>query len=69
MSDGSHRKMTRESAKDLIGLFLVLAIIIATMLAFQKSFRDPEGDTQKNWYYENIAPPAKGQGAPQRSTR
>lgn len=53
--------MSKETARDLIGLFLVLGIIIAGMLAFNKKFRDPQGDAQKEWYYQRIAPPGAAQ--------
>ncbi len=53
--------MTKEAARDLIGLFLVLGMIVAGMLAFNKKFRDPQGDAQKDWYYERVAPPGGAQ--------
>ena len=53
--------MSKETARDLIGLFLVLGMIIAGMLAFNKKFRDPQGDAQKEWYYKRIAPPGASQ--------
>lgn len=49
--------MTNEAAKDLVMLFLTLALIVAGMIAFNKQFRDPGGDAQKDWYYERVAPP------------
>lgn len=45
-------------------LFLVLALIIGAMLAFRKQFRDTEGDAQRDWYYQRVAPPKSGQAAP-----
>lgn len=53
---GGHRKMTREAAKDLIGLMLVLALIVGAMLMFRKQFRDPAGEAERDWYYQKIAP-------------
>lgn len=55
--EGAHRQMTSEAAKDLVMLFLVLALIVSGMIAFNKHFRDPGGDAQKDWYYERVAPP------------
>lgn len=60
----SHRQMNKDSAKDLMLLFLVLALIIGAMLAFRKQFRDTEGDAQRDWYYQRVAPPKSGQAAP-----
>lgn len=56
-SDGGHRKLTKDAARDLIGLFLVLALIIAGMLSFRKKLQDPQDEAKKDWYYERIAPP------------
>lgn len=64
------RRIDKESAKDLLGLFLVLALIVAALLAFNEKFRDTAGDEEKAWYYERIAPPgSRKPDAPQRQTR
>lgn len=52
--------MTGESARDLLGLLVVLALIVAGMIFFTNRMRDPQADAQKDWYYERIAPPSSG---------
>ncbi len=49
--------MTKDAARDLIALFITLALIVAGMLAYNKKFREPNSDATKDWYYERIAPP------------
>jgi hypothetical protein len=61
--------MGREAAKELIMLFAVLGLIVAGMLAFNNKFRDHEGDAERAWYYERVAPPARQPEVPQRTTR
>jgi hypothetical protein len=61
-TEGGHRRLTSEAAKDLIALFVVLALIVAGMIAFNKQFRDRSGDAEKDWYYERVAPPGSRRG-------
>lgn len=60
MSNG-HRKMTREAARDLIALFILLVIIIVAALNFRKHLDDPKDAATKDWYYQNVAPPGPTQ--------
>lgn len=72
MSDGGHRRLTKEAGKDLVLLFLTLGLIVAGLLAFNKAFRDPSASRENDWYYERVAPPGtRNPSAPAapRSTR
>lgn len=49
-----HRQMTPEAGKELILLFVVLGIIIASMLFFRKQWRDTDGESERQWYYQHV---------------
>lgn len=49
-----HRQMTPESGKELIMLFLVLGLIVASMMFFRQQWRDPGGESEREWYYKHV---------------
>ncbi len=46
--------MTPEAGRELILLFMVLGLIVAAMLFFQKQWRDLAGDAEREWYYKHV---------------
>lgn len=62
---GGHRRLTRESTKDLIFMVLALVIIFGGMMMYRSEWFNPAPDDSNSWYYERISnkrPPASPGG-------
>lgn len=52
---GGHRRLTKESTKDLIFMVLALVIIFGGMMMYRSEWFNPAPDDSNSWYYERIS--------------
>lgn len=56
-AEAGHRKLTKDSKRDLIGALVILAAIVLGMIAYSKTIQSHQSETTKDWYQERIVPP------------